>query len=294
MITGVPDHEALHETAVGWMILAWNNIIDCLRDVREYKEYLAEANDLKETALTKRISAVIRNQEYEINNALTLLQQSLEIFLKSMIAKVSPFLLIGGEPRQWPTPDKTGNVDFSDFRTVDAIDLCRVVNTVSDTKLSDSFVRLYNNLRVRRNKIAHLNTGSVVLEASNVLVSILSAQSLLFNGQLWQEFLKARTPHLADHDEDDEIYEEDVSHDIFLSNLEEAISNLQPAELKRFFGYDKRRKRIECPACQTLTSRRYDGDLRYAQKQADGSIFCFGCLTRFADQDTYDEFGQLV
>jgi hypothetical protein len=208
LITGVPDHEALHETAVGWMILAWNNIIECLRDVREYKDYLAAENDdLKETVLTKRISAVIKSQKYEINNALTLLQQSLEIFLKSMIAKVSPFLLIAGEPRQWPSPDKAGNVDFSDFRTIDAIDLCRVVNAVSDTKLPDSFVQLYNNLRVRRNKIAHLNTGSVVLEASNVLVSILSAQNILFNGQLWQEFLKGRSPHLADHDDDDPIYE---------------------------------------------------------------------------------------
>ena len=141
-----------------------------MRDVREYKEYLAEDNQLKEIALTKRISAVIQGQTYEINNALTLLQQSLEIFLKSMIAKVSPFLLIGGEPRQWPTPAKTGNVDFSDFRTIDATDLCRVVNTVSDTKLSNSFVQLYNDIRVRRNKIAHLNTGSLVLEASNVLV----------------------------------------------------------------------------------------------------------------------------
>jgi hypothetical protein len=131
-----------------------------------------------------------------------------------MIAKVSPFLLIAGEPRRWPTPGGTGNVDFSDFRTLDAIDLCRVVNTVSDTKLSDSFVQLYNNLRIRRNKIAHLNTGSVVLEASNVLVSILSAQSLLFNGQLWQEFLKGRTPRLADHDDDGEIYEENVSPDL--------------------------------------------------------------------------------
>ena len=204
-----------------------------------------------------------------------------------MIAKVSPFLLIAGEPRQWPTPDRIGNVDFSDFRTIDAIDLCRVVNTVSDTKLSDSFVQLYNNLRVRRNKIAHLNTSFVALEASNVLVSILSAQSLLFNGQLWQEFLKGRTPHLADHDDDSEIYEEDVSHDIFLSNLEEA-------ELKRFFGYDKRRKRMESRCCQTLTSRHYEGEVRYAQKQDDGSILCLGCLTRFADLDTYDKFGELV
>jgi hypothetical protein len=211
-----------------------------------------------------------------------------------MIAKVSPFLLIAGEPRQWPSPDKAGNVDFSDFRTIDAIDLCRVVNAVSDTKLPDSFVQLYNNLRVRRNKIAHLNTGSVVLEASNVLVSILSAQNILFNGQLWQEFLKGRSPHLADHDDDDPIYEEDLSHDIFLSNLEEAIPNLQPAELKRFFGYDTRRKRIESPCCGTLTSRYYEGEPRYAQKQDDGSILCLGCLTRFADQDTYDKFGELV
>ena len=133
-----------------------------------------------------------------------------------------------------------------------------------------------------------------MLEVSNVLVSILNAQNLLFNGQLWQTFLKGRAPHLANHDADDGVYEEDVSHDIFLSNLEEAIPILQPAELKRFFGYDKKRKRLESPCCQALISRRYEGEPRYAQKQADGSIFCCGCLMTFADQDTYDEFGQLI
>jgi hypothetical protein len=54
------DHDALHETAVGWMILLWNSIIDCFRDVREYKEYLAAENDdLKEIALTNRISVML-------------------------------------------------------------------------------------------------------------------------------------------------------------------------------------------------------------------------------------------
>jgi hypothetical protein len=81
LITGVPDHEVLHETAVGWMILAWNSIIDCFRDVHEYKEYLSDVNDdLKDIALTKRLSAVVQSQKYEINNALTLLQQSWRYF----------------------------------------------------------------------------------------------------------------------------------------------------------------------------------------------------------------------
>jgi hypothetical protein len=94
-------------------------------------------------------------------------------------------LLISGEPRSWPAPDKAGNVDFSDFRTLDATDLCRVVNTVGDIKLPDSVIQLYNSLRVSRNKIAHLDTGSVVFEAANVLTSILSAQNILFARQLW-------------------------------------------------------------------------------------------------------------
>jgi hypothetical protein len=169
------------------------------------------------------------------------------------------------------------------------------VNVVGDSKLSDEFIALYNDLRIRRNKIVHLDSGSVAVEASNVLVSILDAQYLLFGGQIWQIFLRSRMPHLSNsHEEDDDlVYEEDISHDTFLTNLEEVIQNLKPAQVRRFIGFDKRKRRLDCPSCCNLVSKHYDGELRYAQKQKDNSIFCFGCLMKFADQDSFERFAEL-
>jgi hypothetical protein len=70
-----------------------------------------------------------RARTYRLNNAISLLQQSLEIFLKARIAEVSPFLLISGEPDRWPKRNSAGDVDFSDFRTLDAVQLCKAVNS---------------------------------------------------------------------------------------------------------------------------------------------------------------------
>jgi hypothetical protein len=81
----------------------------------------------------------------KLNNAISLLQQSLEIFLKAKIAEVSPFLLIAGDPQSWPSPNKLGQVEFSDFRTLDAAHLCRSARIVS-TGLTDQFVQFYTRL----------------------------------------------------------------------------------------------------------------------------------------------------
>jgi len=52
--------------------------------------------------------------------------------LKAKLVAISPFLLIAGNPSEWPKVlDETG-VSFSDFRAIDAQDLIKVYNTVYD------------------------------------------------------------------------------------------------------------------------------------------------------------------
>jgi hypothetical protein len=66
---------------------------------------------------------------------------------------VSPFLLLlGADVKAWAKP----NADFTDFRTLDAIDLVRVVNAVCTQPVSEQFATQFDNIRRGRNKIQHL------------------------------------------------------------------------------------------------------------------------------------------
>ena len=131
MIVGVPTPDELHGTAIGWLNLAWETAIRDLSASQEIEEYQLTA----ETEDQPRVAAPTKSWSYELNNAISLLQQSLEIELKARIAEVSPFLLIAGDPQSWPKPDKHGHVDFSNFRTLDSVQLCRVCDIVSDRPL---------------------------------------------------------------------------------------------------------------------------------------------------------------
>jgi hypothetical protein len=160
MIVGVPEFAELHDTAVGWLNLAWEIAI---REVSEFQE----VDDLfREEEAQKYWNSA----RYKLNNAVSLLQQSMEIELKARIAKVSPYLLIAGDPQSWPKMDTVGQVDFSDFKTLDSTHLCRVHNIVSDRPLPPQFMQFYNEARRARNKIIHLNAGNMKAESGAILL----------------------------------------------------------------------------------------------------------------------------
>jgi hypothetical protein len=117
MIIDVPDHPELKETAIGWFNLAWGTTTDALsifqQNVEYYEEHVGEEMSAEQT------DGCWHAQRYKLNNAIALLQQAMELFLKARIAEVSPFLLIAGEPHHWPKPNADGKVSFSEFRTID-------------------------------------------------------------------------------------------------------------------------------------------------------------------------------
>lgn len=187
MITGVPSFAELSETAANWMNLAWSLTIECLSDVEQWRRFQKDGG-LDSDALLRQEAKQIRAQRYRITNGFSLHQQSLELFLKARIAEVSPFLLISGDQRTWPKPKPNENLDFTELRTIDATELCKVVNTVSAAPVSSDFVKLFDDLRKQRNKIIHLGTGNVVFQSTAILANILTTHKELFPNELWQQF----------------------------------------------------------------------------------------------------------
>ena len=283
MIVGVPDYDQLQETAVGWLNLAWEITIE---EVRDYHEAGFIFEELGNEYGGKRVDAAVsqywKAAQYKLNNAISLLQQSLEIFLKARIAEVSPYLLIAGDPHSWPKADSSGEIDFSNFRTLDAVQLTRVVKLVSKHNVTDSFVEFYDRLRKTRNKISHLNAGQVQAEAKAILIDVLTAYKHLFPNGTWIAFRKQHLDATVQISSENLMDPEDWSHDRITWELDAALDELSPKYIKKFFGYDTRKCGMRCPKCLELRTTWSDIEYTFAQKQKDGRIKCAACLSDYS------------
>lgn len=125
MITGVPEFEQLDFTARSWVNLAWRVAIEEVIDFNMLFD-IAYVEEEYEEQRNRAFQVFWENASFRLNNSLSLLQQGIEISLKARIARVSPFLLIAGDPQSWSKVDADGNVDFSDLRTIDATHLMQL------------------------------------------------------------------------------------------------------------------------------------------------------------------------
>jgi hypothetical protein len=296
MIIGVPDHHVLKDTAIGWMNLAWDTAIDEARNVEFLYEQIEQEHgvDVAKAAIAKHWNA----KQLLLNNAFSLLQQSLEIALKARIAEVSPFLLIAGDPRSWPkAKDGSNNIDFSSFRTIDAVQLCGAVNTVSATPLSNGFVEFYDRVRQSRNKIAHLNASAIVIEVKSLLIDILTAQKHLFPDVRWTTFRYEYLSSTEQYDVKDNLFGgDDVRHDVMTSEVKTALEALDSHHLKEFFFFDDTRSAHRCPHC--LHGReRSDDECKFVQLIGPDNMQCIVCLSNYSVVDykkaIIDYFGYL-
>src|SRR3954451_10524932 len=117
MIVDVPDHQELEETASGWLNFAWGIAVSVISTFQEHLAYYEQLErELETENVDKHRTEYWRQERYRLNNAITLLQQSIELFLKAKIAQTSPYLLITGDPQTWPKLSSVGQVSFSEFR----------------------------------------------------------------------------------------------------------------------------------------------------------------------------------
>jgi hypothetical protein len=291
MIVGVPSHYDLHETATGWMNLAWSLAIDEAINFQEF-EYLFDEirQEHGPDKAKKEIEKHWRAKNLKLNNSISLLQQSLEIFLKAKIAEISPFLLIAGEPQSWPSVNISGQIDFSEFKTIDAIHLPRAAKIVSSGTLSDDFFQIYARLRQHRNKIIHLNASSMKAEVGKILTDILNAHKSLFPGEEWILFRKRYLDSTEEYADKEGIYTgDDYTNNRICSELDAALAEVSPAIAKTIFRYDKKKKSFSCPGCLEQRADT-DEEWRFAQIRDDKTIRCAACLSVF----TLDEYKKKI
>lgn len=190
---------------------------------------------------------------------------------------MSPFLLILGTDPKFKTSQNS--IDFSELRTVDAVDLPGMVNALCASKLSEQFITRYSKVRRLRNRISHQGAAGTIISPSE-LVSLLCEQY----SDLWpdEKFLKDWHEYLSStrfsffHDGK---WSTPGIEMVEMLNVfyEKATSG----QIKSLTGHEKNKRRYACSKCYYDESIGNTGfgveDFRTAYLNSDTVVRCQIC-----------------
>lgn len=266
MIRNIPTAEELRSSAIELLVMAWEAAVAtfALLENSEIEKW-----DTDGSALADYHAA----QQPALRHAHVWVHQAQELGLKANIAAISPYILLAGDPRSWPRPGPNGELEFNDFRTIDASDLIRVHDTVCEQALPPDFVRKFDEARRSRNKIVHLGGRGVAADATGIFVGVLETVEVLFPQHRWARYLMdaaLNDPVAIAHGQGTEAG--------LLGSFAIVAEVLPPAMLRRHFGYDKRRRSYICLNCST-DEKDWKDPSRFAQLTARDShqLFCPVC-----------------
>ena len=243
MIQNIPTAEGLRDAALRLYFRAWSSVVGLLHD---FDAQLGEdVFDLSQDDIYRedRIDFVEAVQE-ELQTVLTILQQCSELALKARLAEVSPFLLLLNSDVKLPTAGIAA--DFSDFRTIDAVDLPRAVNSFCTHQLPPSFVEMYHRMRGQRNKFMHLAAASNYLEPQALITDMIELYLALWSERHW---LTDRVDYAA---VGRNAYFEGKHFSTRLEAMFEmpyTRTLISAAQWKRLFGVKKSAVRYVCYSC---------------------------------------------
>lgn len=282
MIVNLPTQESLNNLALRTYFRAWNDLLEVWCHFAWHQdgdnELLAAIKDRPE----EWEEYLVRTQP-DLQAICSSLHQSMELALKARVCAVSPYLLLLNAEMKFSFSAK--QIDFSDLRTIDAVDLPRAVNTLTDCPLSDQFIGLHTNLRSLRNKVMHLGEASVALNAESVLRDAVSLYIYLWPQRKWlfDKYRYATQSRLA------YFYDGKYTstHADILSLWPVEISLFTKGEFIKLFGFEKSIRRYLCHCCV------YEGNTRFADldisncgtallDDSDNVVTCILCCQKFA------------
>lgn len=255
MIIEIPTSEDYARAGTELLISAWCSATELLIERLE--------SDLKGNNLNDYFETI----QINMRSSLALVQQGVEFHLKSRICEVSPFLLISSKPENWPRDCGRNNIAFSDFRSLDAQDLTKVINTVCESRLSDKFIQWFNSLREKRNRIMHSVTRQENLKEIDIIRIVFEAARFLQPNTSWMDIRKASLIKSTEEvlSRQHKI-EECVSNGYNLGMIQRefltVVDNLEPSEAKLYFAFDKKKERFTCKNCLSSREKEYFFELK--------------------------------
>lgn len=269
MISNIPTHDDFYKTGKELLVFSWDIVAKLLLNLDEAEYFGVDPEEVSDEYWNLASS--------QINAALAITQQGIEFLLKGRICEISPYLLISDPPSRWPSPYDSESIEFSKFRTLDAQDLIRVLDTFSDQKLDVSFVQKFNDLREKRNVIMHSLSTSLDVQFGEVIESLLYMHNTLFPSESWA---KIRKEGLSKHP-NSELRSSDYIINEICRELSIIIDLLKPAKAKKYFKIDKSKRVYFCPECHHEANHDIDFEFKLARLTSRdvncSSLYCPVC-----------------
>jgi len=277
MIKNVPSPEDFGDQGILFLNLAWDTVFQLLHDYSEIIAYYGNMFSDEEINANEEYKEYWQAAKKPLSIAHALSQQGAELILKAKIAQVSPYFIIASSPKDWPSRCDKKDIDFADFRTIDAQDLIRVHNTVCEEVLSEDFLNTFNNFRKQRNAIFHTVDYRLVF-SEEIIVSYILEIADLNCPKKWPHL---RNEYLENKPLPQAVGTDDTPNQL-CNEMDLMINLLGHKKLIRFFDFDKKQRRYVCPNCYWSMNRDYDPSYpTTAQLKPNApdstNVYCFVC-----------------
>lgn len=252
MIVNLPTPQSLDETALRLYFSAWSSLIGIRADFDAFFDP-GTAKNSDRIDWSQEWSEYLEGHQPELQAVCSVIQQSNELALKAKICAVSPYLLLlGSEPR---FSVKVRDINFSEFRTLDAVDLPAAVNSLCALPLSDGYITDYNALRILRNKFTHLGHAGQTIEPGALLELLIRQYIELWSDRAWlvdRANFASRTGAAFLHDGKYNATASEV-----IDQLPLTFAQIGKSAFKKLFGIGKTTRRYLCHRCVREASTRF-------------------------------------
>lgn len=273
MIKNIPSFKEFEDVSKQCLTQSFNLLYKVYEDYYNYDEIIREEVSIDQ--IWKHNSGTIRT-------SLILLNQGIETFIKSVICKTSPLLLIEKNRAEWPSLPSRTDKDFDSLYTISGEALlttfCAVEN---DITISDELIQFIEKIRQKRNKSIH-GTNKVSDTAAELLENILKAYTFFFGKDEWFFALKIynfKNPLFGYFDSN---YEYSLSY----SYLDMTLELLGKKKLNKYLKVNITSRPYYCPECKRAIEN--EGDYLESKwaflkpnKQDSKIIICINCAAEF-------------
>ena len=254
MIINLPTPDALNTTAVKLYFRAWHAIVGMLHDFdQSFEGPVTNWTEPVDDLFAEERAEYLDGAQEDLHATLSIIQQSNELALKARIATVSPYLLLLNNEMAFSAITK--ETQFASLRTLDAVDLPRAVNTLTDQPVSDSYLQRYSELRVQRNQYTHLGDTSVVLDPIEMAAAMIDQYLELWPNCPWM-LDRVESTHGRESFFDDKHWSP-RQEIMFLLDYDRML--IPATKFKKLFGVKKAAIKFGCHQCQDDWAVRRNG-----------------------------------
>lgn len=237
MITNLPSYEDFEKVSKECLIQAFDLFFRIYNNYRDYDD----TNMYEEVPLDE----VWQYNQGALRTSIILLHQGIETYMKAIIVRASPFLLLEQKRSDWPTLPGSIDKDYDIMFTIAGENLLRTFCSVSYNKtLTSEIVTFIEDVRQKRNRAIH-GAGNVLGHPNAIIQDILMAYTYFFGKNQWFNDLKNwnyNNPLFGYIDWD----LESVKLHKYLDFLDVTIGL---NKLKQFLSFDISGRRYFCPIC---------------------------------------------